>query len=199
MSYWKSKVLPKIKKVFDIDKDGKKAAAVEFCKSFDGCKEEITKEVEGKKIEITTKVVETYEASPAEIKSLVKDRKAGRVKKYSVQVTKFIEDLVVIEFPGAKQVSEAAAKSGPALVSGPVLFIFEKVSTFVVTEEPKPEPPAEPAPAEETTREVVVEEKEEIEEKVEETPAPPAEPAPEPAPAAPAAEPAKPTEEPPKA
>lgn len=32
MGYWKSKVAPKIKKIFD--KDGKKAAAADFSKSF---------------------------------------------------------------------------------------------------------------------------------------------------------------------
>lgn len=36
MGYWKSKVLPKIKKVFE--KNGKKTAAAEACKSFDGSK-----------------------------------------------------------------------------------------------------------------------------------------------------------------
>jgi hypothetical protein len=39
------------------------------------------------------------------------------------------------EFPGSKPVSEASSKYGPALVPGPVLFVFEKVSTFIVTEE----------------------------------------------------------------
>lgn len=36
MGYWKSKVLPKIKKVFE--KNGKKTAAAEVCKSFDDSK-----------------------------------------------------------------------------------------------------------------------------------------------------------------
>lgn len=36
MGYWKAKVLPKLKKVFD--NNGKKAAAVEACKSFDDSK-----------------------------------------------------------------------------------------------------------------------------------------------------------------
>lgn len=36
MGYWKSKVLPKIKKVFD--KNGNKKAAAEACKSFDDSK-----------------------------------------------------------------------------------------------------------------------------------------------------------------
>lgn len=67
MGYWKSKVLPKIKKVFD--KNGpKKAAAAEACKSFDDSKEEYTKEFEEKKTELQPKVVEIYEASSAEIK-----------------------------------------------------------------------------------------------------------------------------------
>lgn len=95
MDYWKSKLLPKIKKVFE--KNGKKAAAAEACKSFDESKvafvlpmhllaflsrafllpllctfglvqEEIDKEFEEKKTELQPKVVEIYEASSAEIK-----------------------------------------------------------------------------------------------------------------------------------
>lgn len=65
------------------------------------------------------------------------------------------------EFPGSKPVSEVSTKYGPALVSGPVLFVFEKVSTFIITEEKDVEaPPAEAATSGEGT--VVVEEKEEI-------------------------------------
>lgn len=65
------------------------------------------------------------------------------------------------EFPGSKPVLEASTKYGPALVSGPVLFVFEKVSTFIITEERDVEaPPAEAATFGKGT--VVVEEKEEI-------------------------------------
>ena len=104
MGYSKSKVLAKIKKVFD--KTGaKKAAAAEACKSFGDSKVsfiaiifsisfllqtsmqkivkstgnlllsvcwlvqvEIDKELEEKKTELQPKVVEIYEAAPAEIK-----------------------------------------------------------------------------------------------------------------------------------
>ncbi|KAK4801259.1 hypothetical protein SAY86_021746 [Trapa natans] len=66
MGYWKSKVLPKIKKVFE--KNGKKAAAAEACKSFDESKEEINKELKEKKIDLQQKVIEIYEASSEEIK-----------------------------------------------------------------------------------------------------------------------------------
>ena len=48
----------------------------------------------------------------------------------SERPTKYFSD-----FPGSKPVSEASSKFGPALVSGPVFFVFEKVSTFIVTEE----------------------------------------------------------------
>lgn len=73
----------------------------------------------------------------------------------------------VTEFPGSKPVSEASSKYGPAYVSGPVFFVFEKVSTFIVTEEKvevEPTPPeATPAKTEEETssgkeREIVIEE-----------------------------------------
>ena len=58
------------------------------------------------------------------------------------------------EFPGSKPVSEAAAKYGPAYVSGPITFMFEKEEAEKVEENPAPPPlpatdtpaPTEPAP-----------------------------------------------------
>ncbi|EXB56452.1 hypothetical protein L484_009878 [Morus notabilis] len=178
MGYWKSKVLPKIKKVFD--KNGpKKAAAAEAVKSFDDSKEEINKQFEEKKDELQPKVLEIYEASSTEIKSFVKEPKEAGLKKNSAAVHQFLEELVKIEFPGSKQVTEASSKYGPALVSGPVLFVFEKFSTFIVTEEvvvekevkttaeegekEAPKTTTEEAPASSKEKEIVVEEeKEEI-------------------------------------
>ncbi|KAK3189108.1 hypothetical protein Dsin_028669 [Dipteronia sinensis] len=174
MGYWKSKVLPKIKKVFEKNSI-KKAAAAEACKSFDDSKEEINKEFEEKKVELQPKVTEIYEASSTEIKTLVKEPKEAGLKKHSVEVHKFIEELVKIEFPGSKPVSEASSKYGAALIPGPVFFVFEKVSTFIVTVEKPAEEAAPPAPEAETKpageetsdkkeREIVIEEekKEEI-------------------------------------
>jgi len=166
MGYWKTKVLPTIKKVFENKNSVKKAAAAEACKSFDESKESYDKEFEEKKGELQVKVVEIYEASSAEIKTLVKERKEAGLKKYSAAVHKFLEELAKIEFPGSKPVSEASSKYGPAYVSGPVFFVFEKVSTFIVTEEKvvEPTPPeATPAKTEEETssgkeREIVIEE-----------------------------------------
>jgi hypothetical protein len=67
MDYSKSKVLPKVKKVFG--KNGvKKAAAAEASKNFDDSKEEYNKEFEEKKGELHPKVIEIYEASSIEIK-----------------------------------------------------------------------------------------------------------------------------------
>ncbi|KAL5578373.1 hypothetical protein UlMin_020072 [Ulmus minor] len=183
MGYWKTKVLPKIKKVFD--KNGtKKAAAAEAIKSFDDSKEEINKEFEEKKADLQPKVVEIYEASSLEIKTLVKERKEDGLKKNSAQVHKFLEELIKIEFPGSKSVTESSSKYGPTLVSGPIFFVLEKVSTFIVTEEkaeaePKAdveaEAKAEPkAEAEATTttttesKEIVIEEEKKEEEKKEE-------------------------------
>ncbi|WOL02200.1 plasma membrane-associated cation-binding protein 1-like [Canna indica] len=189
VNYWKSKVLPTIKKVFD--KNGKKAAAVEACKSFDESKEEITKEFEEKKTELQPKVVEIYEASAVEIKTLVKKPTQSGLKKKSTVVVKFVEELVKIDFPGSKPVSEAAGKYGAGLVSGPVIFIFEKVCTLLPVEEP---PAAVESTSKDITPEAAAEIKKEEEvaaEKVEEEAeaAPPAPPAPTedaPAPAAPA-------------
>ncbi|XP_064941368.1 plasma membrane-associated cation-binding protein 1-like [Musa acuminata AAA Group] len=207
VNYWKSKVLPTIKKVFD--RNGKKAAAAEACKSFDESKEDISKEFEEKKTDLQPKVVEIYEASAVEIKpsantcfgrrqTLVKKPTGSGLKKKSTVVIKFIEELVKIEFLGSKPVSEAAAKYGPGLVSGPVIFLFEQVSTLLPAEEPPA--PAEPA-VESTSKDITPEtaeeiKKEEAEAEVEEAPAPadpaPSDPSPETEkPAEPAAEPAK--------
>jgi len=167
MGYWKSKVLPKIKKVFEKNGTKKSAAAAEACKSFDESKEQITKEFEEKKAELQPKVLEIYEASSVEVKVLVKEPKEPGLKKHSVAVHKFIEELVKIEFPGSKPVSEASSKYGPALIPGPVFFVFEKVSTFIVTEE-KVEPTPEAATtATEKEREIVLVEEEKKEEVVE--------------------------------
>ncbi|CAK8531756.1 unnamed protein product [Lathyrus sativus] len=134
MGYWKTKVLPKIKKVFE--KNGtKKAAAAEASKSFDESKEGINTEFEEKKTELQTKVLAVYEASSTEIKGVIKERDEAGLKKNSTEVQKFIDELVKIDFPGSKAVSEASSKFGPTLVSGPIFFVFEKVSTFIVTEE----------------------------------------------------------------
>ncbi|XP_058200284.1 plasma membrane-associated cation-binding protein 1 [Rhododendron vialii] len=160
MDYWKTKVLPKVKKVFG--KNGtKKAAAAEACKNFDDSKEEYTKEFEEKKSELQPKVVEIYEASSVEIKALVKEPKEVGLKKYSAGVQKFLDELVKIDFPGSKPICEASTKLGPTLVPGPIFFVFEKVSTFIVTEEKLVEPPpaeAETSVAAEEGKEVVVEE-----------------------------------------
>uniref|UniRef100_K3XMU8 Uncharacterized protein n=1 Tax=Setaria italica TaxID=4555 RepID=K3XMU8_SETIT len=92
-TYWKTKVLPGINKIFD--KDGKKAAAVEFLKSFN--KEELGKEIEDKKTDLEPKVAETYEASPPEVKALFKDKKPVKIsKKNSAAATKFLDELAKI-------------------------------------------------------------------------------------------------------
>ncbi|URE17009.1 DREPP plasma membrane polypeptide [Musa troglodytarum] len=171
---WKSKVLPKIKKVFG-SSGSKKAAVAEAIKSFDETKEEISKELEEKKTELQPKVVEIYEASPAEIKTLVKKPTESGLKKNSAAVKKFLEELVKIEFPGSKPVSEVATKYGPAYVSGPVTFILDKVSGLLPAEEAAatPEATAEAeSSSKEATGEVIEEIKKEEAEKVEETPPP---------------------------
>jgi hypothetical protein len=92
-SVWKTKVLPGLNKIFD--KDGKKAAAAEFFKSFN--KEEIGKEIEDKKAELEPKVAEAYEASPPQVKALFKDKKPVKIsKKNSAAATKFLDELAKI-------------------------------------------------------------------------------------------------------
>ncbi|KAI3725836.1 hypothetical protein L1987_65632 [Smallanthus sonchifolius] len=168
MGYWKSTVVPKFKKLFEKN-SVKKAGAAEACKTFDGAKEDYSKEFEEKKTELQVKVLEIYEASSAEIKTAVKERKEGALKKVSSAVEKFLEELSKIEFPGSKQAHEACCKFGPTYVEGPIFFVFEKVSTFIVVEEKKEEEakPEAAAPVEETStkeKEIVLEEekKEEV-------------------------------------
>ncbi|KAG8070476.1 hypothetical protein GUJ93_ZPchr0006g45107 [Zizania palustris] len=185
MDYWKSKVLPKIKVVFAKGGvgGGKKAATAELLKSFDESKEGINGEFDEKKAGLQPKVVEIYEAAPAPLKVLIKDRtKVSGIKKNSAAVIKFVEDLANIEFPGAKQVSEGIGKVGPALLSGPIFATFEKVSKLlpaaaddeeVEVVKPKEAPAA--AAEEEKKEEAAGEEKKEeaaAEEKVEQEEAP---------------------------
>ncbi|KAG8058725.1 hypothetical protein GUJ93_ZPchr0002g26452 [Zizania palustris] len=124
--------------------------------------EGINGEFEEKKAGLQPKVVEIYEAAPAPLKVLIKERtKVSGIKKNSAAVTKFVEDLAKIEFPGAKQVSEGIAKVGPTLLSGPIFATFEKVSTLLpaaaaeeeVEIKPKEAPSAAAAVAEEKKEE----------------------------------------------
>ncbi|KAK9062375.1 hypothetical protein SSX86_019561 [Deinandra increscens subsp. villosa] len=165
MGYWKSTVVPKFKKIFEKN-NTKKIAAAEACKSFDDAKEEYTKEFEEKKTELQTKVIEIYEASATEIKELVKGPKDASLKKNASGVTKFLEELSKIEFPGSKPVHEACSKFGPTQVPGPVFFVFEKVSTFIVVEEKeaKDKDVATETTVEEEKKEEVVAEKKAVEE-----------------------------------
>ncbi|XP_065035144.1 plasma membrane-associated cation-binding protein 1-like isoform X2 [Musa acuminata AAA Group] len=125
----------------------KKVAAAEVVKSFDESKEEISKESKEKKSELRPKVTEIYEASPAQIKALVKNPTESDLKRNSAAIKKFLEELVKIEFRGSKPVSEAAAKYGPADVSGPITFMFEKEEAEKVEENPAPPLPATDTPA----------------------------------------------------
>ncbi|PWA97158.1 plasma-membrane associated cation-binding protein 1 [Artemisia annua] len=177
MGYWKSTVVPKFKKLFEKN-NVKKAAAADACKTYDEAKVDYSKEFEEKKAEFEAKVKEIYESTTDEIKAVVKERKEGALKKISAGVDKFLEELSKIEFPGSKPAHELCTKYGPAYVEGPIFFVFEQVSTYIVVEEKKEEeapateatPAAEPevvAPVEETStkeKEIVVEEekKEEV-------------------------------------
>ncbi|RZS27948.1 hypothetical protein BHM03_00061484, partial [Ensete ventricosum] len=208
VNYWKTKVLPKIKKVFD--RNGKKAAAAEACKSFDeskvgafgfsffylfflviytfssGChRRRSPRSWRRRRQSSSPKSLRSMKPLLWRSRSIFPSSTEKKIptelglKKKSAVVIKFIEELVKIEFPGAKPVSEAASKHGPALVSGPVIFIFEKVSTLLPAE-PEPEPEPEPAAAIETTSKEITPEaaveskKEEAEKAEEEAPAPPA-------------------------
>jgi len=161
MNIWKEKVVPKFKKIFET-KPSKKTLAAEVIKAFDEAKEQHTTDFEEKKGDLQSKVVELYEASPAEVKALIKDPKPAGIKKNSAAVQKFLDELAKLEFPGATAVAEAATKFGPAYLPGPITFLFEKVASLLpeeVKEEEAP-PATTEAAAETTTAEVEVKDKE---------------------------------------
>jgi hypothetical protein len=84
---------------------GKKAAAEELIKSFDESKDRINTEFKEKKADLHPKVIEIYDFATAPIKVLIKENKVSWIKNNPTGVTKFVEDLAKIDFPGAKQVS----------------------------------------------------------------------------------------------
>lgn len=47
----------------------------------------------------------------------------------------YICKITLAEFPGSKPVSDAVSKFGPGYVSAPILFLLEKVTTFLPAEE----------------------------------------------------------------
>jgi hypothetical protein len=75
---------------------------------------------------------------------------------YTWNMDLFIFVYACADFPGAKVVSEAVAKSGTSPLLPAITFILDKVAPFIPKEEPKAEPVAEA-----TSREVAVEEKKE--------------------------------------
>ncbi|KAF3567069.1 hypothetical protein DY000_02013381 [Brassica cretica] len=178
MGYWKSKIVPTMKKLFERSPTNKDVVA-EASKTltFDDSKEAINKEIEEKKTELEPKVLDIYEATSAELKALVREPKEDGLTKHSAEVHKFLEALVEIGFPGSKDACEFSSTS-----SGPVTFIFEKVCVFLPveeksgevenveevakTEEPSKEEDTKPTKEDEIT--TTEKEKETVEEKKEE-------------------------------
>ncbi|KAH7428891.1 hypothetical protein KP509_09G022000 [Ceratopteris richardii] len=174
-SIWKNKVVPKIKKLFD---KGKKKGASEVCKNFDKTKESLDKEFADKGADLNPKVVEIYRSSSTIVaKKLMKEPNEASVKGNPEAVQIVLDELVKVGFPGAGLVCEAGKKYGPALLPGPVIYLFEKASVYLV-DEPLPEEPKE------ETREISVED---VKPEPAEPPAPTPEPHAEPAAAAEAA------------
>lgn len=137
MGFWKDKVVASIKRVlFEKDEVKKASAAHEICTTFDASKVEIDRELEQKMEELRPKVLEIYEACSPDTKVVVKDQTEAGVKKETAGVNMFLKELAKIDFPGAKLVSEASAKYGPLMVSGPIFFLFQKVLGFLPIEEP---------------------------------------------------------------
>ena len=131
MGYWKSKIVPTMKKFFERSPTNKDVVAeASKTSTFDDSKEAINKEIEEKKTELEPKVLDIYEATSAELKALVREPKEDGLTKHSAEVHKFLEALVEIGFPGSKDACELSSTS-----SGPVTFIFEKVCAFLPVEE----------------------------------------------------------------
>eukprot|EP01018_Ginkgo_biloba_P016594 Gb_26383 [translate_table: standard] len=136
MSYWKTKVMPRIKKYFD--KPGKKKGAAETCKSFETTKGTIDKEFEERKEELKPKVIEIYNSSNDDIQAIVKKPTEEGIKKHPQHVQKLLEELAKVGFPGAEKLSEAGNKYGPPALLEPVTFLLQKASLLVVEEEAAP-------------------------------------------------------------
>ncbi|KAI5077344.1 hypothetical protein GOP47_0007168 [Adiantum capillus-veneris] len=147
-SIWKNKVMPKFKKFFD---KGKKKGASEFCKTFDKSKESLDKEIEDKGADLNPKVVEIYKSSSTFIvKKLLKEPNEANVKGNPEAVQGTLQELVKAGFPGAQGICDAGAKFGPGFLPGPVVYLFQKASVYLVDEALPEEPKGE-------TREVSVE------------------------------------------
>ncbi|XP_057861568.2 plasma membrane-associated cation-binding protein 1 [Cryptomeria japonica] len=132
MTYWKAKLLPRIKKYFG---KGPKKGAVEAAKSFEQSKESIENEIQEKKAELEPKVVEIYKDSKPETKMLLKEPSEERVKKQGQAIVDLLQRLVEIGCPGAQVLKETGDKYGAASMSVQIAFLFEKISPFVSNEE----------------------------------------------------------------
>lgn len=151
MSYWKSKVLPRLKSLL---KKRPKSQSVEACKSFDKSKDSIAKEIEEKKEELQTKVVTIYQSSSNEAKLLLKDPTESGVIDFIEVVQNLLIELSDAGCPGAQSLSDAATRHGPSAMSEPIVFLLSKLTVFVAAEEapviPSEEPKTEHPAAEAT-------------------------------------------------
>lgn len=134
MTYWKAKVLPKIKKYFGKGDANKKGAA-EAAKSFDKAKNSIEKEIEEKKSELEPKIVTIYQDSKPETKMLFKEPTEDKVKQQAQAAQDLLQRLVEAGCPGAQILKDAGDKYGTALMSSQIQYLLEKLSPFVANEE----------------------------------------------------------------
>eukprot|EP01018_Ginkgo_biloba_P024257 Gb_09198 [translate_table: standard] len=132
MSYWKGKVLPKIKKYFG---KGFKKRAVEAAKSFDKSKESIENEIQEKKDELHPQVVKIYNDSKPESKMVLKEPTEERIKQQAEASQDLLQRLADAGFPGAQILKDAGEKYGVASMSVQILFLLQKISPFVANEE----------------------------------------------------------------
>lgn len=151
MSYWKSRVLPKLKKLL---KKGPKGQAAEACRSFNKSKDSISKEIEENKEVLQPKVVAIYQASNNETKGLLKDPTEAGVTEFIEAVQNLLIELSDAGCPGAQTLSDASTKHGPSAMSEPIVFLLSKLTVFVSAEDPVVIPSDEPKPTKHEQREL---------------------------------------------
>ncbi|KAH7447078.1 hypothetical protein KP509_01G090100 [Ceratopteris richardii] len=135
MSYWKNKVLPKLKKLLH---KGKKSQSEEDRKAFDESKDNFAKEIEDNQEALQPKVVTIYRSSANEAKVLLKEPTKSGVSESPKVVEYLLLELANADCPGARTLSDYTAKHGAVAMSEAIVFLLSKLTIFVAAEEAPP-------------------------------------------------------------
>eukprot|EP00253_Pinus_taeda_P033471 PITA_33471 len=121
MTYWKSKVLPKIKKYFGKGDANSKGAA-----SFNKAKNSIGKEIEEKKRELEPKITEIYQDSKPETKLLFKEPTEDKIQYLLEKLSPFVANeespVIAIELDLVKGGAENAVETAKDISEAPVVL-----------------------------------------------------------------------------